>query len=220
MQPNVHRWLDGELPREALSAADAADLAEWEALQPLLQERRRTRAPAWLAGGVMRALETAGEVAAVEQPGRASSWRAALHWLVTPRPIRIPPLAPLAMAGVLAFAVLRAVGGPSPAPLPPAELLAGAPVVYVQFTLDAAGARSVSVAGDFNDWSTETGVLRDVDGNGVWSGMVAVTPGVHKYMFLIDGEEWVTDPVAEGYVDDGFGMRNALLAVATPESAP
>ena len=40
-----------------------------------------------------------------------------------------------------------------------------------------------------------------------------IQPGVHKYMFVIDGTEWVTDPDAERYAEDGFGNRNAVLAV-------
>jgi hypothetical protein len=35
-------------------------------------------------------------------------------------------------------------------------------------------------------------------------------------MFLVDGQRWETDPRAERYVDDGFGMRNALINVAVP----
>ncbi len=33
-------------------------------------------------------------------------------------------------------------------------------------------------------------------------------------MFVVDGE-WVTDPQADRYVDDGFGNRNALIEVPT-----
>jgi hypothetical protein len=36
-------------------------------------------------------------------------------------------------------------------------------------------------------------------------------------MFLIDGTEWKTDPLADRYQDDGFGNRNAVLAVAASE---
>ncbi|NND83944.1 MAG: hypothetical protein HKN46_02225, partial [Acidimicrobiia bacterium] len=85
-------------------------------------------------------------------------------------------------------------------------------VVYVQFVLDAPGANSVAVAGDFSEWEPEY-TLEDVDGDGVWTGRVPVRPGVHSYMFLIDGTEWQTDPRAERYSDDGFGNRNAVLAV-------
>jgi len=35
-------------------------------------------------------------------------------------------------------------------------------------------------------------------------------------MFLVDGERWETDPRAERYIDDGFGMRNALVNVIAP----
>ena len=45
---------------------------------------------------------------------------------------------------------------------------------------------------------------------------IAIEPGLHRYMFLIDGSNWVTDPTAERYADDGFGNRNAVLAVTTP----
>jgi len=45
---------------------------------------------------------------------------------------------------------------------------------------------------------------------------VPVLPGVHEYMFIVNGDTWVTDPRADRYVDDGFGNRNAVLAVASP----
>jgi hypothetical protein len=35
-------------------------------------------------------------------------------------------------------------------------------------------------------------------------------------MFVVDGEKWITDPQADRYVDDGFGMRNAVLSIAQP----
>jgi len=88
-------------------------------------------------------------------------------------------------------------------------------VVYVQFELKAPGARSVAVGGDFDDWSGAS-PLEDPDGDGIWTGRVAVRPGVYTYMFLVDGSDWVTDPEANRYTDDGFGNRNAVLAVAAP----
>jgi hypothetical protein len=57
---------------------------------------------------------------------------------------------------------------------------------------------------------------RYLDGDGVWTGAVPLPPGLHKYMFLIDGKEWVTDPHAERYYDDGYGMRNAVITVVPP----
>ena len=42
---------------------------------------------------------------------------------------------------------------------------------------------------------------------------MAVEPGIHEYMFVVDGAEWITPPGAEGYRDDGFGSRNAVVTV-------
>src|SRR5690606_32428185 len=85
--------------------------------------------------------------------------------------------------------------------------------VYVQFVMSAPGARSVALAGDFNEW-TPSVALEDPDGDGVWTGRVALEAGVHEYMFVIDGTEWRPDPNALSYTDDGFGRRNSVLAVA------
>ena len=205
MHPDVHRYLDGEIPRDALSAEGLAELREWEALDSVIVERRAAQAPPWLANDVLRALPVA----------KPSAWQRAWQWFVTPHAITVRPFVPLS-AGALAVALL-AIRGPATLPAPSQPLVqADAPVVYVQFALTAKGAQTVSVAGDFNEWSVDTGALRDPDGDGVFSGLIAVKPGVHKYMFVVDGQEWVTDPLAASYVDDGFGMRNALLAVTPP----
>jgi 1,4-alpha-glucan branching enzyme len=90
-------------------------------------------------------------------------------------------------------------------------------VVYVQFDLEAPNAQSVSVAGDFDGWAGRYS-LEDPDGDGTWTGRVPLEPGVHAYMFLVDGTEWMTDPDAQRYAEDGFGNRNAILAVAGPSA--
>jgi len=212
MHPELHSYLDGELERSALSAQAQAELAEWEAIERSVAERRDERAPNGLVADIM---------AALPEP-HTPWWQRLGAWLITPQPIRIPPLAPVALgaAAVLALVLLR----PAERSIVPADPAAGsvttvantAATVFVQFSLTAEGAQSVAVAGDFNNWSTDSAVLRDPDGDGVWVGLVPVTPGVHKYMFVVDGAEWVTDPRADGYVDDGFGMRNALIAVTPP----
>ena len=86
----------------------------------------------------------------------------------------------------------------------------------MQFVLEAPTATSVAVAGDFSGWEPSF-ALEDLDGDGVWSGRVPVEPGVYTYMFLIDGTQWQTDPRANRYQDDGFGSRNAVLAVGASD---
>ena len=96
-----------------------------------------------------------------------------------------------------------------------AATVARGPVVTpngVRFTLELAGARSVSIAGDFNDWSPSAHPLMR-SGSGRWSVVVALPAGEHKFMFVVDGEQWMVPPLAEDYVDDGFGSRNGVVIV-------
>jgi 1,4-alpha-glucan branching enzyme len=82
----------------------------------------------------------------------------------------------------------------------------------IRFTLEHAEANSVSVAGDFNDWSVSAHPLTR-NGSGRWSVVVALPPGDHKFMFVVDGTEWMVPPLADDYVDDGFGSRNGVVLV-------
>src|SRR3990172_10419185 len=124
MHPEVHAHLDGELPRSALSREAAAELEGWEQLARGLAERRAQRAPLGLTDDVMRALPVIREPA----------WRRALDWLVTPRPIRIPPLAPLAATAATLVFMLWPRARETPLATPSAPVR-GAPIVYVQFAL-------------------------------------------------------------------------------------
>ena len=47
----------------------------------------------------------------------------------------------------------------------------------------------------------------------MWSAVVVLPAGAHEYMFVVDGERWIADPLAGRYVSDGFGRQNALLIV-------
>jgi hypothetical protein len=179
----------------------------WERLARTLREDVPGPAPAWLEGAVMA--EIAGE--------RHGSRSRAVAWLLRPS-VRMSPLgAGLAAAAVVTALLLVSRGGGVPPEGPAPPIAAATPpaeqVVYVQFVLEAPAARSVAVAGDFNEWDGGH-ELEDPDGDGVWTGRVPILPGVHEYMFIVDGNDWVTDPRAGRWSDDGFGNRNAVLAVA------
>ena len=208
MREELHRYLDGELPREKLPGDQRGEAEAWEAL---LGEVRRTAvagAPAWLEGRVIRALADEPRSALYGEP--RSAWRRAVDWLTRPRVIRVAPApAFAAFALLLLMAALPWLRGSSPALVDD--------TVYVQLFLEAPAASSVAIAGDFNGWSPTIN-LEDRDGDGVWSGRLAVPPGIYEYMFVLDGSRWVTDPHAEWYSDDGFGNRNAVLAILSPAS--
>ncbi len=83
----------------------------------------------------------------------------------------------------------------------------------VVMSFQAPQAKAVAVAGDFNQWSIEKGLMKKESG-GVWTLEVPLEPGTYHYMFVVDGELWVPDPNAELYRDDGFGNKNSVLRVS------
>jgi hypothetical protein len=142
----------------------------------------------------------------------SASKESVFDWLLRPRTIRLSPLGSLAMAAA-AVAVIVLLPDRAPTVTEPVAVAQ----ILVEFSLEAPGATTVAVAGDFSGWESDF-VLEDADGDGIWTGRIPVTPGLHKYMFVIDGTDWVTDPRAQRYSDDGFGNRNAVLAVTPPAS--
>jgi hypothetical protein len=85
-------------------------------------------------------------------------------------------------------------------------------VVTVRLTLEAPGARRVSVVGDWNGWKPDADRLVERARRGVWEGTVRLRRlREYRYQFLVDGERWVPDPAAPVSIDDGFGSRSSVL---------
>lgn len=106
----------------------------------------------------------------------------------------------------------------APAPTPPAAAPAPAPAAPASGarTRDAyfsyAGeAKSVTLAGEFNQWNTTSHPLRK-NQFGIWEITVPLPPGRHPYKFVVDGN-WVTDPVNPEKTDDGHGGFNSVKIV-------
>ncbi|WP_138429566.1 hypothetical protein [Fodinibius saliphilus] len=74
-------------------------------------------------------------------------------------------------------------------------------------------AQSMAVAGDFSNWEPVELSKKVINGKTVWTGLVSMGRGEHNYMFIKDGEEWVTDPLAPVHRDDGFGNKNAVIYI-------
>jgi hypothetical protein len=87
----------------------------------------------------------------------------------------------------------------------------GEDVVWTRFVFTSNDAESVAVAGDFSNWEPIPLSPRTVNGQTVWTGLVPVGRGEHEYQFVINGSEWVTDPLAPVKRNDGFGAKNAVL---------
>ncbi len=83
----------------------------------------------------------------------------------------------------------------------------------IRFALLAPNAKQVSLAGSFNGWAGETTKMKMSDGTGLWSVDVPLGEGEYTFMYLVDGTEWVTPPMAEDFVTDGFGQTNGVVIV-------
>lgn len=120
----------------------------------------------------------------------------------------------MAMAGLLRLSPERIVEVPVVAPLAQTASFGSAmePKVFVRLVLLEPNAQSVSVAGDFNEWNPAKTKLERTDG-GMWTVTLPLKPGRYEYMFVIDGKQWIADPLAMEGMGDGFGSQNAVLDV-------
>lgn len=77
----------------------------------------------------------------------------------------------------------------------------------VTFALHAPGKKSVSVIGDFNDWSGNAHPM-SVNELGTWTITIPLEPGTYIYQYLIDGEKKLADPYARDVTwKDGEGRE-------------
>lgn len=155
-----------------------------------------------------------GEIERLPVPVRSAPLtKAVFAWLRRRRTFRLSPLGGLAMAaGVVAlvFASMRFAGPTNGADLSePVDVTGSA---LIQFVLVAPGAESVTVVGDFNDWSLSATPLLREDGDGVWWVTVPLAPGRYRYAFLVDGRSWLGDPTAPA-VEDEFGRPNSVVTI-------
>jgi len=205
MNPDLQAYLDGEKRLDELTGEARTEAEAWDRMVSSARVTTLSKTPDWVEDAVM------SEIHAMAAHRREESL---LGWILRPKTIRVSPL----MGGLITAALAALILWPTETPLAPgpAPGPAGITQVFVEFSLQAPNANSVAVAGDFSEWEALYS-LEDRDGDGVWTGRVPIEPGVHEYMFVIDDSNWVTDPRADRYNDDGFGNRNAVLAVGATE---
>jgi len=81
----------------------------------------------------------------------------------------------------------------------------------VHFELVNATARSVCIAGTFNDWHPSVTEMIAL-GEGRWAKELTLVPGTYEYLFVVNGR-WMTDPAANESAVNPFGGRNSVLRV-------
>jgi hypothetical protein len=210
MSDRVHQHLDGEAADSALSAGERARAAEMRRAIDAAAAHLRAAPVPDLAARVMAALPA-------QAPARTPAWQAAWRWLWQPRPLRLSFRPAYALAGGCLAAAAAAVVVPQMEREPAAQVVQAPapanakPVVYVQFRFEAADARQVALAGTFTGWQP-TLALNETE-PGVWTALVPLKPGVHDYVFVVDGDRWTPDPNAPQQVDDSFGGTNSRISL-------
>lgn len=216
--------------------AEARDLLQFELR--MTQDLAATRSEAPPADFASRTMDLVTREAATDEEdalsARLRSWWTAL---TVPTTLRLRPVSAMMtvlFAGVVLVGVLTWTmesAGPASEPGQPApptaatqaesepvqrtttQVSSNGQTVWVRFLYPNSDADSVAVAGDFSRWEPVPLSPRTVDGKTVWTGLVPVSPGEHEYQFLINGDRWVTDPLAPVKRNDGFGAKNAVLNV-------
>ncbi len=76
-------------------------------------------------------------------------------------------------------------------------------------------ASDVRIAGEFNNWVPDKGVLSLIESDGqarVWTKVLHLVPGTYRYRYVVDGE-WRADPNNPGDSGSEGDPRDSLLVV-------
>ncbi|WP_319542070.1 glycogen-binding domain-containing protein [uncultured Pseudodesulfovibrio sp.] len=143
-------------------------------------------------------------------PKTPSVWTRIYLWLnrpqvMTVRPFHAIPVLTLAVA-LLAFAFIQT------RPVQNEEDLRLATVRFVMYDGEML-AQNVSVVGSFNGWKADRSVMWYSVEAGAWMLEAQLPPGDHEYLFLVNGDKLMPDPLAPLTRDDGFGNVNSIMFV-------
>lgn len=230
----LRKYIDGELApeeeREALHMiADDAEMRSMLRFEQKLNEASTdlrnlssAEVPAGFSDHVMAAIEA--DAVADTKIGLMARLRAFLDSILEPRQVQLRPVYAMAM---VVLAVMLLVGMPYFGSQQSQQQIAGESTtsesatvqsvsddgeqVWTRFVYIDKEAESVSVAGDFSNWEPIELTKKQLNGEQVWTGLVPMDRGEHRYMFVKNGEQWVTDPLATVQQDDGFGNKNAVI---------
>lgn len=86
----------------------------------------------------------------------------------------------------------------------------------VVISIKAPAARSVQIAGEFNNWVPEE-LLPPLKEGGVWRKLYHLERGIYRYKFIVDGE-WMTDPENPRFETNPYGGSDSVLEVSAEEA--
>jgi 1,4-alpha-glucan branching enzyme len=72
-------------------------------------------------------------------------------------------------------------------------------------------ARTVTLCGDFNDWDTRCDYMEPVEGGGFALTMLLHPGHAYHFRYLLDNQQWMLDPAADGLGSQGNSDDAVLL---------
>jgi len=83
----------------------------------------------------------------------------------------------------------------------------------VVFVASYPKAKTVQIAGDFNNWQSERNPMKKVGNEGVWQLTIHLNPGTYCYRLVVDGR-WQQDPSNNATEPNPYGGFNSVLTVS------
>ncbi len=92
------------------------------------------------------------------------------------------------------------------------QYLKSKPVCKVTFSVPAAEAKKVTVAGNFNEWSEKKNPLKKLK-NGTFKGTIDLPKdNSYEFKYVVDGE-WQNETQADAYAWNEFASENSIVNV-------
>lgn len=90
----------------------------------------------------------------------------------------------------------------------PTTVMDSSPYRFVLYLPEVSQA---SIVGTFTDWTPVA--MQPTGGDGYWSISIPVTPGEHRYSYLLENKDQIPDPTIETRELDDFGGENSVIIV-------
>ncbi|MBI3491082.1 MAG: hypothetical protein HY047_04745 [Acidobacteria bacterium] len=219
MTDRIDEYLEGHLDQAQLASAEREEADVVEGAIAEMRAFVNARPAPDLTAAVMRQIEPLR--APHPRPrGTLARWADSV-WATRHVSLRLrPAYGLLAAAAVVALVVFARAEWRSSVDRAASRIAststAAPPQLFVQFRLQAPDAARVRLAGSFTNWQPRYELHQTAPG--LWTIFIPLSPGVHDYAFLVDGERWMPDPSAPA-VDDGFGGADSRLALSPPEAS-
>jgi 1,4-alpha-glucan branching enzyme len=82
----------------------------------------------------------------------------------------------------------------------------------VVFTAFYPSARTVQIAGDFNNWQPQQNPMEKIKDKGYWQAKLPLAKGTYRYRLVVDGQ-WQQDPNNSNSEPNPYGGLNSVLSI-------